>query len=99
MFQRKKIEVNTKLCELVNHFNCTNQMYLDPKRDFYALWLSGRCYSMNEDNDDDEIPATLGAPGSNQMAHRKSNARLTRPMRSIANALGGNHCSLYWLKS
>ena len=25
-------------------------MVKDPKRDFYSLWLSGKCYSLNEDD-------------------------------------------------
>ena len=63
-------------------------MYLDPKREFYALWLSGRCYSMNDD--EEEEPVSQLAPGGVNLGHRKSNARMGRmtPMKSIANALG-----------
>ena len=46
----KKISLNERLSDLVDHFNCTKAMIKDPKRDFYALWLSGRPYSMNDDN-------------------------------------------------
>ena len=49
-------------------------MYQDPKRDFYALWLSGRCYSMNDDNDDDEMPASL-MPGASQGSLSNLNKR------------------------
>ena len=84
--QRIQHELNRKVNDFVNDFNCTKTMYQDPKREFYALWLSGRCYSMNDDEEEEQ-------PGPN-MAHRKSNARLTRPRmstRSIANALSGSN--------
>merc|ERR1712131_217827 len=65
-------------------------MLKDPKRDFYTLWLSGKCYGLNDSKSQTDISAeesnqlTLGMAGSGP---RKSVARL-RPMRSIANALG-----------
>jgi hypothetical protein len=85
----KKISINERLSDLVGHFNCTKGMVKDPKRDFYALWLSGKPYSMNDDSGSGN---DLGPEDSNMsnrldMSHRKSNARL-RPMRSVANALG-----------
>ena len=85
----KKISINERLSDLVDHFNCTKGMVKDPKRDFYALWLSGKPYSMNDDSGscNDLGPEDSNMSNRLDMSHRKSNARL-RPMRSVANALG-----------
>ena len=74
----------------VNDFNCTTSMLKDPKRDFYSLWLSGKCYSLADSKSGTDIGPEESNTISLAMGNsgpRKSVARL-RPMRSIANALG-----------
>ena len=43
-----KEEINLKISEIVDFFNCRNSVLRMPRREFYSNWLSGRCHQSSQ---------------------------------------------------